>query len=273
MGRPPGFSAGDRWTIPLQPTPPGSPLVAEVYLLGRGPYRFFLSPDSDASSISLAVAKELGLYLEKVDLRVLDSRDVGKTIPYLAEVPKLSIGDLTVKARKFVVHDHGGIIAGTIGRDVLDDTLIWDLRQAAGTLTLATQGHQPLPANAHRVELEPVGSHFHARVIVNGKPATLVVAFGPEMGSFLHPRLAATAGLRESRRGIWSADAVTLGDLVLRDVAFGRYRGARDDRRDGILGGATLQHFDVIVNMHRNVMWLVPRGPAPATVSSHGGSP
>src|SRR5206468_4824264 len=42
-GAPIGFSAGDRWTLPLKQTPQGYPFVVDVTLRDRGPYLFFLS--------------------------------------------------------------------------------------------------------------------------------------------------------------------------------------------------------------------------------------
>src|SRR5688500_11625440 len=72
-GAPLGLSGGDRWTSPLCETPPGRRLAAEVFLGDKGPYLFFLSPDSDASSISSKLVEELVLYVRPFEVRAVDT--------------------------------------------------------------------------------------------------------------------------------------------------------------------------------------------------------
>ena len=154
-GAPPGFSAGESWAFPLVGPLENGALFTPVMIGDHGPYLFVIDPDASVSSIDERIAVELDLYTG-LGPRLLDEQDTTRPTK-VAEVPAMTIGNLTVKGKIVTLHPVGTYFAegrevrGVVGRDVLADSLVFGFDRDAGMAYLATRDVFTPPEGAIRL--------------------------------------------------------------------------------------------------------------------------
>jgi hypothetical protein len=152
VGAPPGFSGGDAWSFPLVGPLEGGPLVVPVSFGDKGPYLFTIDPDSPRSHIDIALASELGLR-SGYGPEFVDESDKSRPTKF-ADVPRISIGDLTVRSLTFYADEVGTFnvagrqIRGVIGKDILADSIAFGFDRSTGRAWIATQKGFTKPADA-----------------------------------------------------------------------------------------------------------------------------
>ena len=290
VGTPPGFSAGDSWSVPLVGALEGGPLIVPVTIHDRGPYLFMIDPDSPMSQVDQAVATELDL-ITSDGPRFVGERDESQPTR-LAEVLRIKIGTLTVTSRSFMLmrvgaFDRGGrAIRGVLGRDILADSLVFGFDRERGLAHVTTPKAFHPPANAIVVsystnvadesasELAAVHRRL-ATATINGHDVTMHLDLGDDVSQLdrarwgvvgltevplAHELVDETATARKVDRG-GVATQVDLGTIRRDDVLFVPYRDRR--WRDGAIAGTLgLDFFDghsVWANWHAGTLHLVPR--------------
>jgi hypothetical protein len=257
------------------------PLIAPVMVNGHGPYLFVLNPHSK-SLIDPRVARTCDLYVFRTALGITDESDrvVEEKID-VAEVPTVTLGDLTVRRRTFFVLPselkfHGLPVAGVIGGDFLAETLIWTIDRDRQMVHLATQGNQSPPGSALRIKADRIeDSHFFINVRLNGKKTAYLYADIASTASALWPEIAAKAALEPMRGRVaedffgrkfnypngWNAGTVSVGDVDSTNLVFYEYADRRVRKRDmdGRLARDFFSRFHVTVNWHKESIWLWPR--------------
>lgn len=272
-GAPLGFEKGtNNWSIPLEGTLANGVPLAQVEIDGKGPYLFAINLDM-LSTIDPALAQELGLWETRTtkDKAVDEQDDVVIEQFTYAELPRFTVGNLTVSNRRFIAMRPGASyegqpILGIIGRDVISETLIWTLDRDRAMLHIATQGHYTPPPEAQQIEL----SLYQGQIFVKAKiedriTAELRVRF--HNASQLWPELAAKAGLERVDTGdqqnppLWLAKSVQIGRVYATDVPFFAFQDerVREVEYDGVLGQDLWSRYRITVNVHKRVMWLEPR--------------
>lgn len=268
VGKPVGFGKGESWSIPVVGALDDAHFVTAVMIQGRGPYLFVINPRSK-SLIHRDLAKELNLYVYRTDDGLTDSHDhVYQEITDHAEILQLSVGDLTVDKRTFMVRDalatfRGQPILGTLGGDVFAESLVWTFDRDRQMVYLSTQEMAPArPADAIEIEAERVryGKMFVEARLNDRQKAYVYVNFG-SAGSAVWPQVAERAGLEPMATGVWRADTIALGAAAVEGLPVYRFEDARvrEQDYDGFIGWDVLSRFRVTVNWHEQTLWLQPR--------------
>lgn len=285
QGAPPGFSRGSQWSFPLVDPLANGKLVTSVYLDGRGPYLFAIDPDAPISMVDREALPPAFPYRYRT--RLVDESDT--TRPFAdATVRGIRIGELTITERQFGVSlDHtfdadGRRIYGILGRDVIEDSLVFGFDRDRGIGWLATQEAFHPPADAQVIGyfkgtkysgITPVRRLVNAEV--NGKHYDLHLDLG-ETPNQLRPQHWAEAQLvprpfratlidevgthREVKAGGVAA-RVTAAGVTQSDQIFIPY----DDRRwqygqlEGTLGLEFFRPFVVTADWHHEKYFLTPR--------------
>src|SRR5688500_13349997 len=145
VGAPPGFSDGDLWTFPLVAPLEDDLLLVPVYVADKKqPVLFMIDPDSRSSSIDSALQSEPKPYTVQAQDELTEADHQTKV--FLAEIPKIKVGDLEVRNLKMRVHDAGTfsaggrLVRGILGRDVISDSLVLSIDRDRGIAYLAVQG-------------------------------------------------------------------------------------------------------------------------------------
>jgi len=280
VGAPLGFSDGDNWSIPVVGGLEDGQLIAPVTINGKGPYLFFVNPHSK-SIVDPRIARDTDMYTVRTERGITDSTDtvVQEKIDY-AEAKRIVLGNLTVSRRVFMVLPinasyHGRPVVGTIGNDFIDDTLIWTIDRDREMLYLSTQGHDSPADGAIKVEAARVrDGRFWLNARIDDKKAYVYMDLGMST-SAVWPEIAAKAGLesmagreatdffdrRYRYEGGFNAASVSIGDATARNVVFAPFQDARVRKveLDGYLGRDFFARFHVMVNWHKQTLWLEPR--------------
>ena len=287
MGAPPGFSAGDSWTVPIVAPLENGPILVPVRINGAGPYLFMLDPDSSVSSVDTAIVSELDLY-NRFGGQAVSEADKLVNVRG-AEVRTIGVGNLTVSNRRVRVHDvgafmvNGRLVRGLLGRDVIADSLVLAIDRDRGMMHLATQGHLEPPAGADAIsyyhERGPgmkVPSRRVAKATMNRTiPLRMHLDLGAPM-SMLWPKKIDEAKLpRIAMRGTIIdelgqrqvvdygsiAAMLEVGSVELQAISLVPYRDKRwrEVDLDGVVGLNFFSQFQVTVNWHRATFYLSPR--------------
>jgi hypothetical protein len=280
VGAPPGFSDGDLWTFPLVAPLENDLLLVPVYVADKKePMLFMIDPDSAVSVIDSALQSELKPYAVQGP-EELNEADQGMST-FIAEIPKIKVGDLEVTNLKMRVVNagawwsNGRVVRGVLGRDVISDSLVLSIDRERGVAYLGTQGSlKPQPSSVS------IGlRHFYHRQIaevrVNGKPYDMHIDIGART-TMLWPKLMEALKLPHLNVKALLVDEygtrreVGTGGLAARvEVGKARADGVLvlpfDDRRlddeeiDGVVGQNVLARFQMTFNWHEKKVWLKPR--------------
>lgn len=285
IGAPPGFSDGDKWTVPLV-----GPLETDVYVVpvkinDKGPYLFYIDPDASISGVDDFIAKELELYTVQSGEEV---SEVDHKVPvFVSEIRKLQVGDLTVSNIKARVHKFGTYwvggrrVRGLLGRDVIADSLIFSANRDTGWATIATQGHLAPPADAQVIKYRNFFFRKLAKVNVDGKQATLHMDLGSPVSQLWDKRID-DWGLNktgEKRRmtdewgTIWETDhaanvgSVQVANQNVSNLLVVPYHDGRrqEEELDGSLGQNFFSRYNVTANWDKRKIYLSARRDIHAT--------
>ncbi len=296
VGAPPGFSAGTSWTAPLIGPLEGNQLLVPVFVNGAGPFLFGIDPDAPVSIVDERVVKEAKLVVGKGS-RMIDESDTTRPRFY-AEAIGLEIGSLTVERRDAeLVNDHvydqdGRQIDGVIGRDIIADSLAFEIDRERGLLvvmtakeaTAASFGGEAVHWKRLTAQLDGLGEQPMARRLVtaqiDGVPYTLHVDFGASASQLKERAWGAAKLTVREQRGVvtdeagtvravdklGTADTVTLGGATAQKVEFVPFADKRwhDEDFEGTLGLDFFRDQTVLVNLDRDVYYTKPRTPVPA---------
>ena len=162
VGAPPGFSGGDRWTLPLVGPLEDGILVTPVSVHGHGPYLFAIDPDANVSAIDKDLAQEAGLRIGNGP-HVIDETDTGQTRLY-AEMLDLRVAGLAIDRRDVLVFPVGFYdteirhLRGVLGHDVIADSLVFGFDRDQGIATLSTVEAFKAPPDAIAIRYQTVSS-------------------------------------------------------------------------------------------------------------------
>jgi hypothetical protein len=138
-------------------------LITPVSIGTNGPYLFAIDPDAAISAIDGEVAKETGVLARKGPLR-LD--ETGQPQPRMVvELRGIEIGSLVVERRDaIVVRAHtfdsaGRRIHGVLGRDVLEDSLVFGVDRDLGVMQLIDAKAWKPPAGSIALAFNPVAKN------------------------------------------------------------------------------------------------------------------
>ncbi len=285
-GAPPGFSDGDLWSVPLVAPLENDLLLVPVSIKGEGPFLFMIDPDSPESSVEASLQASLDLYAGRAaSQRQTEDDHLNRVI--IAEIPKMTIGDLSIRNMRVRVHDDGTYwsgnrrVRGILGRDVISDSLIYKFDRDKGMMHIGTQWHLKRPEDAKKIAFtQSYSKHrrYLAKVQLNRKHN---ISMHLDLGartSMLWPKLikkykmpavpvqAETVDEYGTRRivssgtiaGIVTANEVETTALMM--LPYGDQRLDKDDL-DGVLGLNFWNQYNVTVNWHRKKFWLQPRNP------------
>lgn len=277
VGAPPGFSKGSSWTIPLLGTQTDGTPVTSVRINGKGPYLFRVSLDSP-SVIDMRLMRELALFETRTNRKLVDDNDkVSHEQLIYADIPTIQLGDLTVKRLQFIAMKtdasyNGRPVLGTVGRNILSETLIWHLDRDRSVLKLAVRGKLSPPENATRIQGTALFNQFFTKLqLQDGSTVELVADFtGP---SQLWPERAAAArlakvteftdfyGRRRRAQQAWVAETVQTGSHMWNRVVFLPFADRRVDNLEyhGRLGNDFWSRFNLTVDWHKRVIWVQAR--------------
>ncbi|WP_428265802.1 hypothetical protein [Haliangium sp.] len=271
-GRPPGFSEGTNWAIPLLGALADGTPIAPVEIDGKGPYLFAVDVDA-RSSLDPRLVKELGLPEPADDAATAtaapDASEASADSPApaeahpLAEVPRITAGTLTVSGTRFEVRPtrasyHGRPILGTLGRELFDPSLVWTIDRDQQSAYLAVPAHASTPAAAERVTARVQGDALlvTARLDDTSEVDLRVMLDQP---SALRPQVAEASELRSIDDRAWVAELVAVGPHEAEEQVFVALDEGLGGGYDGVLGRAYWARFKVTVNTREQALWLTPR--------------
>jgi hypothetical protein len=289
VGAPPGFSAGDSWTVPLVGPLEDGLLLVPALVNGKGPYVFVVDPDAHVSIVDEDVVKETGTRTGEGP-HLLDETDTQQA-RYYAEILSWQLGTLTVQGPKpaqivpAVAFDAGGRrINGVIGHDIIADSLTFKFDRDAGVITMTTLKtakptgtpvtYSLLRSRIPNAEVIPLSRKL-VTAQINGVPFTLHVDFGASASqlrarSWTKAKLVPTEGQlflvdevgmpREVRQEAF-ADTVTLAGLTASHVGFVPYDDKRwpDQDLEGTLALSYFRPYTVMANWDSKTIYLQPR--------------
>lgn len=289
VGAPPGFSAGDSWTVPLVGPLEDGLLLVPALVNGKGPYVFLVDPDAHVSIVDQDVVNETGARTGEGP-HLLDESDTQRA-RYYAEILSWQLGTLTVQGPKPAqivakgAFDAGGRrIHGVIGRDIIADSLVFKFDRDAGVITLTTLktakptgtpvSYTLLSSRITNADVIPLSRKL-VKAEINGVPFTLHVDFGASASqlrsrSWAKAKLTPTEGSlvlvdevgmpREVKQG-GVADVVSLAGLKSTNVAFVSYDDKRwpDQDLEGTLGLSFFKPYSVAANWDSHTLYLQPR--------------
>jgi hypothetical protein len=289
VGAPPGFSAGDSWTVPLIGPLEDGLLLVPALVNGKGPYVFLIDPDAPVSVVDQDVVTETGAHTGEGP-HLLDESDTQQA-RYYAEILKWQLGSLTVEGPKPAqivgagAFDAGGRrIHGVIGRDIIADTVVFKFDRDAGLVTQTTLKtakpagtpvtYSLLRSRITNADVVPLSRKL-VKADINGAPFTLHVDFGasasqlrarswakaklvPQEGSLF---LVDEVGMPREVKQESFADSVTLGGMTANHVGFVPYDDKRwpDQDLEGTLGLSFFTPFTVSANWDSKTLYLQPR--------------
>lgn len=288
VGAPPGFSSGDKWTFPLVAPLENGQLLVPVKINDTGPYLFMVDPDSEVSSIDSGISADLKPYTT-FGPEKRDERD--KFVPVaLAEIQKISVGDLSVRNRTVRVHKMGTYwvggrrVRGILGRDVIADSLIVSFDRDRGVATIATQGNLDAPVGAtaikYRHEIggadhKPVSRKVAKGMINNSLEVQMHLDLGAQTSALFAerirdaklPTINVSATLVDELGSSFDvskgaiAAMVSIGGVQANGIMFLPYgdQRFRPVDLDGLIGQNFLSNYNVTVNWHKKTFYLAER--------------
>jgi hypothetical protein len=162
VGAPPGFSGGDHWTFPLVGPLEDGLLVTPATVKGHGPYLFAIDPDANFSAIDEQVVGDAGLRTAGGP-EIIDETNTGQVRVY-AELLDLKVSALAIERRSVMLYpagyydSEGRHINGVLGRDVIDDALVFGFDRDQGIATLATAQTFTPPPDAIAIQYQDMHS-------------------------------------------------------------------------------------------------------------------
>ncbi len=285
VGAPPGFSDGDLWSVPLVAPLENDLLLVPVSLNGEGPFLFMVDPDSPESSVEASLQASLDLYARRSGQR--QTEDDHLTHIIIAEVKKMSIGDLNIRNMRVRVHDDGTYwsgdrrVRGVLGRDVIADSLAFKFDRDQGMMYIGTQGHMKPPEDARTLHFTQSYSRHKrhlASIEINRKhKVTMHLDLGARtsmiwsklMKKYKMPNVPLQAvvvdeyGTRSTLQGGTIAGIVRANETETNALMMLPYSDKRmdEDDLDGILGQNFWSKYNITVNWHQKKFWLQTRNP------------
>jgi Aspartyl protease len=307
VGAPPGFSGGDSWQVPMIGPLENGLVMVPVFINGKGPYTFALDSDSNVSVITKHIAIEAKLDLGKGPM--LDDESDTQQIRYYAETLGLEVGTLTVgRLSTEVLADHafdfdGRVIDGLIGRDIIADSLAFEIDRDRGVVTIMTQKAyersapgfagtpikyktlsaqilaqiQPVPRNLVTAQID--GQPFSVHLDLGATTSQLRERSWQKAGLVAHPqagRLIDEVGSPRNVDHLGQAASVTVDGVTATNVNFAPYDDKRwhDEDIEGSLGLDFFRDQNVLVDWNTHTFLTKPRTPEPtaARISRWHGS-
>lgn len=291
FGAPPGFSAGDTWTMPLVEPLSNGRLLTVVRVADKGPYVFAIDPDAPFTTVDPEVISRGEFRTERGPRRV-DEGDTSHPTFY-AELTGVHVGDLDISlvgvavSEPHAFDDDGRRIHGVLGRDVIADSLVFSFDRDRGVAWLTTQEAFRPPAGATPIRYRNTVSQIHSvprkfvNVDVNGHEVDLHVDLGEKVSTLTSPHWDA-AGLRpigwnltivdevgthHDIDKLGTADSVKLAGIERTGMAFAPYADKRFwwGRYDGTLGLDFFRPYVVAADWHHRIVYLTARQPAAAS--------
>ncbi|MCP4443840.1 MAG: hypothetical protein GY811_00660 [Myxococcales bacterium] len=284
VGAPPGFSDGDLWSVPLVAPLEDDLLLVPVSIHGEGPFLFMIDPDSPESSIEASLQASLDLYVSRTATeRQTEDDHMSRII--IAEVKKMTIGDLKIRNMKVRVHDDGVYwsgnrrVRGILGRDVISDSLVYQFNRDKGMMYIGTQGNLKPPEDAPKLKFsQSYGNQrrYLAKVEINRKHKMVMhldlgartsMLWSTLIEKYKMPAVPIQAEIVDeygTRRTISSgtiAGIVTANETETTALTMLPYADARVDEEDldGVLGLNFWNKYNVTVNWHHKKFWMQPR--------------
>ncbi len=275
-GAPPGFSGGDRWTVPLVGPLENGTLVVPGLVGGKGPFLFAIDPDATVSSVDEDVVREAGLRTGQGP-HILAEDDTQQPAFY-AEVMQWTLGSLEIAGPKPALAVKAGSldregrrIHGVIGRDIIADSLVFGFDRDKGIVTLETEKAFQPPAGAVALHYQQITSKVqNADSIPPPRRIIEAVIGGKKLP--MHVQLGRVAS--ELRLADWVGAAIA-PEKPLADVVVGALRAEavpfvafRDQRWDdqavvGALGLSFFQHDVGSANWDKDTFYVAPRAEQP----------
>lgn len=288
QGAPPGFSKGAQWSFPLVDPLSNGKLVTSVYLDGRGPYLFAIDPDAPLSTVDREALPPEFPYRYRT--RLLDESDTYRPLAD-ATVREIRLGELTITQRQFGVSlDHtfdadGRRIHGILGRDVIQDSLVFGFDRDRGIGWLSTQeAFHPDPAAQvigyfkgtrysgftpvrRLVNVDIDGKRYDMHLDLGETPNQLRAQHWQEAQLVPRPlreTLIDEVGTRREVKAGGLAARVTAAGVTRTDQTFVPY----DDKRweygqlEGTLGLDFFAPYAVAADWHHEKYYLQPRAPS-----------
>ena len=285
VGAPPGFSDGDNWEVPLI-----APLESEVYLApvtinGEGPFVFMVDPDSPTSAVDSSIANALDLFVGRSPNQVQTENDNLIRISFAQQVPKVGLGNLSVRNMNLRLIQDGMLwaggrrVRGIIGRDIISDSLIYRFDRDRGMMYIATQGNLKAPEGAKLIKFsQSYGNHrrYVAKATINDNHKVSVhldlggkisMLWDKLLKKFKLPVLSVNGDVtdeygfkRTINKGTLAA-TVSTKNTEHQSIMFLPYLDKRldEDDIDGIIGQNLFSRYNVTVNWHHKSFWLDDR--------------
>ena len=289
VGAPPGFSAGDSWTVPLVGPLEDGLLLVPALVNGKGPYVFMVDPDAHVSIVDQEVVNQTGARTGEGP-HLLDETDTQQA-RYYAEILSWQLGSLTVQGPKPAQivpagsFDAGGRrIHGVIGKDIIADSLVFKFDRDAGVITLTTLkaakpvgtpvSYSLLRSRITNADVIPLSRKL-VKAEVNGVPFAMHLDFGASASqlrarSWPKAKLTPTEGAlvlvdevgmpRDVKQESF-ADTVSLAGMTSTHVGVVPYDDKRwpDQDLEGTLGLSFFRPYTVTANWDSKTIYLQPR--------------
>ena len=283
----------DRWTFPLIGPLENGLLVTSVTINDHGPYLFVLDPDARTTAIDAQVARDGKLPVTNGP-PVVDESGTPQPVKYTT-ITSVEIGSVIVESRPVLVVRAGAFdsgarrISGVLGRDIIDDALLFGFDRDRGIGFLYERKGWQVPPGAQAVPFEvapavptptstlPVPRRL-VKATINGEQFTLHLDFGAIASSLRQPlweraklvsrEVEVTAidevGVPHPWRQASEPTTAALGATQNDRVVFVPY----DDKRvpEGVDGTLALNFFannDVWIDWQLHTIYLLKRDPVP----------
>ncbi len=286
LGPPPGFSQGTTWTLPLVDPLADGRLVTVLYVEDKGPYLVAIDPDAPRTMLDGTIIAD-GHFPAWEGPRVIDESDTGHPT-FRSTLTNLRIGDLAISQRTVLVGKHlafagdGRPIMGVIGRDIIEDSIVFGFDRERGIAWLQTEDTYKPPSDAtvlsyfrgtrersdlvtRRLVSANVDGHaYDLHLDLGAATSQLRAEHWKEANLALVPKLATLIDEFGGRRDVTLAGAaaqVTAGPIARDRVAFVPY----DDRRwdfgqlEGTLGLDFFEPYAIAADWHHERYYLTDR--------------
>lgn len=276
-------------------------ILVPVFINGKGPYTFAVDTDANYSVVSQHIVREAKLNMGKG--KQMDDESDTQRERFYAETLGVEIGTLTVeRITAEVLSDHafdidGRSIDGLLGRDVIADSLGFELDRDRGVITIMTQAglkHAEAAFGGTAIKYKLLSAQILAttqpvsrRLVtaqINGQSFPMHLDFGAT-NSELREHSWQKAGLVSRQQSgsvidevgtprtiehMGEAASVTLGSVTTEHVELVPYIDKRfhDEDLEGSLGLGFFHGQTVLANWDHNVIYTKPRGDLYATTAT-----
>jgi hypothetical protein len=205
----------------------------------------------------------------------------------IAEVKKMTIGDLSIRNMRVRVHDDGLYwsgnrrVRGILGRDVISDSLVYKFDRDKGMMYIGTQGNLKAPEGADKLSFtQSYDKHrrYLAKLEINRTHKLTVhldlgartsMLWSHLIKKYKMPNVPIQAELVDeygTRRTVNSgtiAGIVRANEIETTALTMLPYADKRVDQEDldGVLGLNFFNKYNITVNWHRKKFWMQPRNP------------